>query len=224
MGSLMDASVLRWQPLLEQYAGDLPSGSVDALLAWIAEESDGRPESTGASYEVGIFQLDLQDGPAWGASIAQLHQTYDQLDDAGKALQVTSGLAYVNHARSVALSQLNAYTLSWSDADVWKLTKLQHGLPGIPVWFLPAAANANAANDWDSFRSFMDGLSQSDAYSIAPTSRTTTANYYARFGAILDNAERVGDAVGGSITGSATLDLLLVLAAAALAAVALRFL
>src|SRR5438067_7891500 len=125
-------SVAYWQPQLAQHAAEL-ADAMPKLLAWIAEESGGNPADLGALYEVGIAQLDLQDGPAWGASIATLHGNFTAtaaskdvarwLTDDEELLQVTSMLEYVRHARNVALRELANNNLSWSDDDTWALTK-----------------------------------------------------------------------------------------------------
>ena len=192
-------SVQAWRPLLEAHAdfGD-PSRDVDRLLAWIAEESCGNAGSLGSQYEVGIFQIDLEDGPAWGASVQSLHGAFTSsptsqvltrpLTDDEKLLQVTSGLAYVAHVRNVSQTQLASAGLTWSDDDTWCLTKLQHGLPAIPGELLAQAAqNAPLGTGigWQEFRAYVQGLATSDLpANLKP--------YAYKFDQIFNNAERVG--------------------------------
>lgn len=207
-----------WRPLF--VAADAPEP--DALVAWIREESDGSPAALGSVYEVGIFQIDLQDGPAWGASVESLHGTgaftssassqtlTRELTDAEEALQVSSGIAYVKHCLSVAQSALAKAGASWSDDEVWNLVKMCHALPGLVVFFVPAAAQAGAMYNWGEYRSFVESLSKTDAAAI----NSNTARYYP-FTRFFDNSERVGAAVAGGglgAPGAAELEILLVLA------------
>lgn len=215
-----------WRSLLEQYGQEL---DVAKLSAWIAEESDGCPSGLGSMYEVGIFQIDLQDGPAWGGSIETLHGAFSvsptsqhlarELTSDEEILQVTTGVAFVQHARSYAQQNLAASSLSWSDDDVWCLTKLYHALPRLSDQFLAAAAAAGQASSWSDFSSYLTGLSQSDAQqvnsAVAAYGVDKTGNWVG-FTRFIRNAERVGYAgsLAGFVSGE-TLTLLVVLAAIA---------
>ncbi len=197
--------VEQWRDLVTTYAGNIP---VEFLMEWINDESAGSPSALGASYEVGIFQLDLQDGPAWGGTLDTLHGNFSagpssqtltrQLTDDERTLQVTSGIAYINHAVAVTQGQV-----SWSpsSSDFWNAVKMQHVLPGI-MRLLPAAI-ASGATSWSDFRSYVLGLSQNDMRSSACPN---CANYYydrdgnLRFPHFFDVAEKVG-AKGGGFSG-----------------------
>lgn len=198
MSSPFTPAVEAWRTLLEQHAhfGD-PSRDTDRLLAWITEESGGNPAALGAPYEVGIFQLDLEDGPAWGGTIQTLHGNFTDsatsqslnrpLTDDEKLLQVTTGLAYVAHARSTAQAVLDQAGLTWSDDDIWCLTKLHHALPVLLSSFVPAcAAKLGTGITWSDFRGWCEKLSASDVAAINDISR------YMPFGRLFDNAEKVG--------------------------------
>lgn len=198
MSAASTPAVQAWRPLIDQNVnfGD-PSRDTDRMLAWIAEESGGNPASLGAPFEVGIFQLDLEDGPAWGASIQTLHGNFTAdatsqtltrpLTDDEKLLQVTSGLAFVAHARSVAQTALDQAGLTWSADDVWCLTKLVHALPVLVTSFVPACANAlGTAITWTEFRSWCENLTADQVDAINKISR------YMPFGRLFDNAEVVG--------------------------------
>jgi hypothetical protein len=185
-----------------------PSRDVDRLQAWITEESGGNPASVGTVYEVGIFQIDMQDGPRFGGSVQSLHDDFAAvaiaglsswasssqrsqaqvvartLSDAQEALQVSTGLAMVKHYRDVSLQQLQAHGLTWSDDDTWCLIKLQHGLPGIPAELLgPAVTSGGTEIGWSEFRAYCEGLSNAD--------RPSNLRGY-NFTQIFDNAEKVG--------------------------------
>lgn len=208
-----------WAPLLAAAAPDLPT---DKLVAWIREESDGQPGALGTVYEVGIFQIDLEDGPAWGASIATLHGNFTvsassqvltrELTDAEEQLQVSSGIAYVRHCLSVAQSYLSNAGASWDDEDLWCLVKLVHALPALVVAYVPAAAQADTVQSWGDYRSFCESLSSTDAAAIS-----SAAARYMPWGHLFDNAEKVGYAgQPNAPVGAVDVGLLFLLAAAAL--------
>ena len=221
-----------WRDLLEQLAGEFV-GDVDKLIAWIAEESGGCPAALGAVFEVGIWQLDLEDGPAFGGTLDSLHGAFcaspssttltRELTADEEQLQVTTGLAFVRHARQVATDNLAANGLSWSsDDDVWALTKLYHALPRLVDQYLAAAAAAGAASSWSDYRTYLLGLSKDDA--IAVNSVVGSNPNYFPFGRFVTNAEAVGFAGGSSLVGMfglrndwSALVILLAVAAAALA-------
>lgn len=200
-----------WRDQLAAAAPDLPT---DRLLAWIGEESGGRPNSTGKSYEVGIFQIDLQDGGAYGATIATLNIS-GQLTPEQEALQVSSGIAYVRHCLSVAQSELDAINATWGDDELWNLVKLQHALPALPKYMLPAADQQGQAGSWGDFRAFTVGASAAQVDSYTYKSCTP----YMPFGRLFDNAERVGGASGplGALAGFVDVQLMLGMAGALVA-------
>lgn len=197
-------NVEAWRHLIEKHIGEGfgdPSRDVDRALAWIHEESGGIPSALGEPYEVGIFQLDLQDGPAWGGTLWTLHGAFSESPTSQKLvralrpdeldLQVTSGLAYIQHARVAAQAQLRAAGLTWSADDVWCLTKLQHGLPGLPHWFLPAYAKGPAPyfeQTWTDFRAWVMALDPQQTAAI----NKAVAPYRGIFEKLFDNAEHVG--------------------------------
>lgn len=210
----MKYSVEYWRSRLEQHVdfGD-PSRDVDRMEAWLTEESGGNPAALGAVYEVGIFQLDLQDGPAWGASIATLHGNFTasatsqtptrDLTDAEEELQVTSGLAYVKHARAVALQQISSHGMTWSDDDTWCLSKLHHGLPVLVSAYFNTFASSNGnTGTWSDFRDYVNGLSLADSQKIYANAARYMKN--GSFDWLFDNAEKVGYLDGPDGGGSAT--------------------
>lgn len=216
-----------WADLFAARAADLPIG---ALNAWIREESQGFPQALGSRYEVGIFQIDLQDGSNWGASTDTLHtafcasstsqvRTRDLTDDE-EYLQVDSGASYI---RSLyALSKQRTEGLGWSEQDLWSLVKLHHALPWIPAQLLPLARSASEAGSWEAFRVYTLGLSHADVAAISPT----VAAKYMPFDRFFVNAARVGAGAAGGIMGelgAADLDVMSVLAIVGLVVLAYLF-
>lgn len=216
----MKYSVEYWRDRLDASVdfGD-PSRDTDRCIAWITRESAGNPAAIGTQYEVGIFQIDMQDGPRFGGTIATLHDNFAaapasarsaasqrlarDLTDDEEALQVSTGLAMVGHYRDVSLSELGAQGLTWSDDDVWCMTKLQHGLPGIPAELLaPCVRALGTGIAWSDFRSYCEGLDSS--------SRPSNLRGY-DFTTIFNNAESVGYLGGIDGGGSISTVLLLVL-------------
>lgn len=195
MGISKNYTTTFWNQLLQDNAPDLDRGK---LLAWIQEESGGFPQALGAVYEVGIGQLDLQDGPAYGGTLASLHSDFCEspsstkrvrdLTDDEEILQVTSLAAMARDYLTVADSQLAAIGQTWSDDDRWALAKLRHGLPGIAKSFLRPANDAGSADDFQAFEAWVMVQSHDVLYGI---DHGTTA-YMSRFGAIFANAEAVG--------------------------------
>jgi hypothetical protein len=208
-------SVAYWTDLLSQNSQGLDVGK---LSAWIAEESNGCPSAIGQPTEVGIFQLNLADGPAWGGTLQSLHGDFSVSPNSGalareltsdeELLQVTSGVAFVQHAQQFAQSNLDANNLAWSSDDTWCLTKLYHALPRLSDQYLAAAANAGQASSWSDFASYLRNISQSDAAQV--NSAVANNKYYYPFGRFVDNAEAVGYA--GSLSGFVAGDTLIVLA------------
>lgn len=196
-----------WRPLLERFTAEGEVGEgipVEACLAWIKEESGGNPADLGAPYEVGIFQLDLEDGPAWGGTLDTLHGNFTDsatskrvvrpLTTAEEELQVRSGLQYLQHARNRAHGLLAAKNIDWGEGrDFWAYVKLYHALPRLTDNYFNAAAGAGGASDWDSYRAWVQNLSQSDAAEI----NSAVATRYYPFDKYFSNAENVGNAVAG---------------------------
>lgn len=210
-----------WADLFAANASDL---AWPRMRAWIAHESGGNPSALGKSYEVGIGQLDLQDGPAWGGTLDTLHGNFSagttsqvtvrDLTADEEQLQVTSMAAYVRHALGVSQSELAAQGLTWSDDDLWCLVKLQHALPDLARSGIPIAAQAGQAGDWDTYRAYLEALPASALPSSAP---------YSPWSRLFDNAELVGKLGLDGAAGIATLDLLSVFAVIALVYIAVSY-
>lgn len=199
-----------WLPLFDRYASDLPR---ERLAAWVSEETGGFPQGLGACTEVGIFQIDLQDGPRYGGTTATLHANFcsapcvakriRDLTDDEEQLQVESGAAMVREYLADSQSRLDAAGLTWSDDDTWCFCKLHHGLPSLK-YLLARAASAGQAADWPSFRSYALGL---DSDGITATAGANTVRYMplTRF---FDNAESVGYTSFGGLSGGGGLSTL----------------
>lgn len=150
-------SVQAWRSLLEQYAAGIP---VDFLLKWIAQESCGNACDTGND-EWGIFQLDADNRRAAGVTTAQLHTACSgktparPLTSAERAIQVQSGIAYIQTLRARAHKALA--DTPWNgetNPDFWKLVRAQHAIGGgRSVDYVPVAARllGHAPQSWQEF-------------------------------------------------------------------------
>jgi hypothetical protein len=103
---------------------------------------------------------------------------------------------------TVSQRELASIGAAWSDDDLWSLVKMQHALPALPRYLLPAARDASAASSWGDWRSYVTGLSRAQVDSLTYGS----CGRYMPFGHLFDNAERVG--VGG-LQGFVDLNLIL---------------
>lgn len=199
-----------WSDLLASYASDLPA---PRLLAWIGMESSGFPQALGACTEVGIFQIDLQDGPRYGGSTDTLHtafctapcqasRTRDLTDDE-EQLQVTSGAAMVREYLADAQSRIASAGLGWTDDDTWCLVKLQHALPALRL-MLASAAGAGQAIDWPTFRGWATNLT-ADQIAATGAMSAATAVRYMPMDRYFDNGEKVGYLDGAGLVGDGRL-------------------
>jgi hypothetical protein len=170
-------SVEKWRTLVAANAQGLP---LEFLLAWMQYESGGNPAALGAITEVGLFQIDMQDGPRFGGDLDTLHRNFAPaasqtatrpLTDAEKRLQVTTGVAMVKAYRDASRTKLAAVGASWTEgsSDFWNLVKLHHGLPAIPRDFLPAfkRAKGSAPGSWSEWWAWIDSLSFAEVSNIS---------------------------------------------------------
>lgn len=190
------------------------------LMAWIDHESGGNPASLGAATEVGIFQIDMQDGPRFGGSVETLHTNFAPygkqtatraLTEAEKDLQVTTGLAmvaaYVDRARSHAASVGADWPMGSS--DFWKLVKWQHALPAysLPLLQLYKSANGRAPDSFDAWADWVNALPSRPSFVSANywngEGGTGLSHYFA-------NAKKVGAYGGGELLQSSWLALVVV--------------
>lgn len=204
-----------WADMLSAAAPDLPTAR---LVAWIAEESGGNPAALGSTKEVGIFQIDMQDGDVAGGSVQSLHGDFTSsassqtistpLTDDQEQLQVSTGITYVR----ACLAKAQQAASSWDDSDTWCLTKMVHALPAVVSQLLPQASTAGHDTSWADFKGYVGSLQRNDLPS-------NLHRYYplTRF---FVNCGRVGGASGATDTfpGIAALDLVTALALAAIAA------
>lgn len=141
----------------------------DFLVAWIDHESGGNPASLGAPTEVGIFQIDLQDGPRFGGTMETLHTNFAPygsqkatraLTDAEKDLQVTTGLAMVRAYVDRAKSHASSVGADWpmGSSDFWKLVKWQHALPAysLPLLKLFTSENGRTPTTFDEWAAWVN--------------------------------------------------------------------
>lgn len=205
-------TVERWRSLVREHANGLP---VEFLLAWISWESGGLEEALGSAYEVGLFQINMADGPAYGGTIDTLHNNFAPFGvakktrpttDAEKLLQVTTGVNQATHYAELSTSRLHAIGADWprGSSDFWCLVKLHHGLPALPGSFLSACRNAlgRAPSGWSEFRDYLVNISQSDAQRV----HAGAAAYWGSkgkkgFQRFTDNAEATGKFGGVELLG-----------------------
>lgn len=181
---LFPASVQRWSPLVQQYAGSIP---LPYLLAWIQKESAGNPCSYTSLHESGIFQLmppgntdvaSTSEAALRAACIGATQSASRALTASETQEQVKSGLQYVNWARDYARKYVN-----WPETspDFWKMVKMVHVAPARVKEYAPGASS------WAEFRR------------RAAAGGDTPASW-------LDNAEWVGNfGVGGGSNALAIL-------------------
>lgn len=141
----------------------------DFLIAWIDHESGGNPAALGAATEVGIFQVDMQDGPRFGGSVETLHTNFAPygkqtatraLTEAEKDLQVTTGLSMVRAYVARARSHASSVGADWpaGSSDFWKLVKWQHALPAysLPLLRLYTDSNGGPPSTFDAWASWVN--------------------------------------------------------------------
>jgi hypothetical protein len=95
-------------------------------------------------------------------------------------------------SKASASSDLRKVGATWphEGRDYYRLTKLQHALPGLSHSGLPAVAQylSRAPSGWDEFRSCLMNVTLDDG----------TERYRSEFDRILDNAEKCGNVVTDS--------------------------
>lgn len=199
-------NVAYWRDLWSQNAPDVPW---ERAAAWIAEESSGYPQALGSRYEVGICQIDMQDGGAFGGTVASLHGNFcstsspsarfgairiRDLTDDEEILQVTSGAAMMRAYYADAGSRIAGSGVTWTDDEVWALAKLKHALPAL-LYGVASASRNGQCDTWQAFRAYVERMSSDDVAAACNMSTVTAARYYP-FSRFFDNAERVGSSGG----------------------------
>lgn len=202
------ASAEKWRPLVVANAKGLP---VEFLMAWIDYESGGNPASLGSPYEVGIFQVNTVDGPAFGGDVHTLHRNFAgassqtatrALTDAEKLLQVTSGVAmaaaYAKHAEA---------RIDWPrfTPDFWAMVKLRHGLPVLTTEYVAAFKHKHGRGpaDWAEYARYLDTMTKDEATRIsAAGGRYWGSNGKPAFSRFTHNAWASGKYGGAESMGS----------------------
>lgn len=240
---MMSAATLKytasyWAAQLAAAATDLPTAR---LVAWIAEESGGNPASVPANgFEVGIAQINTQDGAFHSWTREQLHGTGAWTNDARsqvltraltadeESIQVQSTIQQARDCLAQAQTQIGGNT--WSSQDTWAMCKMNHALGhGGTTWLVNQATSASAMSSWSAFKGYVLSLTASQIPSNIVQGRERGLRAYYPFNRFFVNSERVsaadgstpdgtGDA-GGQPLGLAALDLLTALALVAIAAV-----
>lgn len=186
----------------------------ERVAAWMRVESGGNPSALGTRFEVGIVQIDLQDGPRYGGTVDNLHGNFSvsptsqtrtrDLTDEEESLQVAVADSYIGDL--LTLSEAQTSELGWSDDDVWCLVKLHHALPALAGQAFTYARSQNQVGDWNAYRAFLEGLPAETFPGWGPR--------YSPWSRYFDNAEKIGK-LGLSSSGAATLPVMLALAVVA---------
>lgn len=176
----------------------------DFLLAWIQHESDGDISSTSNLNERGFFQIMgphlERDGTAVTLKQTEagriglgLSDTGTGPDTAGARLSVDedfslqAGVRLVQFYRGIANGNRAAFSLDWTEGDMWRLTKLEHNASGETKTIL-ARAQAALGHPPASWDEMYQG--------VLPTASSFDKK-------ILNNAAGVGGVVAGA-TGRMT--------------------
>lgn len=196
-------TVKDWDPYINALSGGYGVSGVFARK-WIEVESGGNPAAIGAPgdfynghpREIGIAQFYNPDDLArLGLKIENLRAYCD-----GNTQKLTRALTdaemkeqVVGLLKLVKLCQTSAYGIlaavgnpKWSYADLQKLTKLVHGLPGL-AYGVKAVMRylGRAPSSWDEFRANINNV----------TLDAGTERYRPAFARILQNAETTGNAL-----------------------------
>lgn len=158
----LSARTRSWAAELDQVRGGVP---LPFLLRWVQRESDGDPCSLGSIYEVGIGQLNTQDGPQFGYTREQLHPD-DCANNVDRAAQVGSLVAMCSAYIMQASNRLDARGLSWRGSDVLCMAKLIHALPVLTTVYLSDATNKDQAKSWSDFRAYLEALPRAEAVAL----------------------------------------------------------
>lgn len=154
---VFDRAVEALRPRVAQLS--LASGiPADFLLAWISHESGGDFRGVTLLNERGYFQImgphakngtlvQLKDTEAAQIGLSLADTGVDENDVAARLstdadFSLLSGIKLVQYYRRLANRRAREAGLSWSEADMWRLTKLQHGGQGTALRILQAAAGA----------------------------------------------------------------------------------
>lgn len=157
---------------------------VDLQLAWISNESQGRLDEVTSLNERGYFQImgphteqgkavplaSVEAGRVLGLTIADTGK--DQSDPPGAArlsidpdFSYQQGIRLVQAYRQIANRAAAQFGVSWTDGDMWRLTKLYHnapaavfGGPTLPA-FIPQATAilGHAPASWEEMHKAISG-------------------------------------------------------------------
>jgi hypothetical protein len=128
-------------------------------LAWVNIETGGRRYSTDGDHAKGYFQLLPEECAKLrtksfpnGVDPALIvdKPTFVQAD----TTSITCGLEYIMVKRGIADTLAKSVGISWSEADMWRLTKFRgHNLPAYAASILPQVklSLGHAPRDWEEF-------------------------------------------------------------------------
>lgn len=199
---VLSSSAQSWSPLVRELATD--DAEAKFAVAWLAKESNGNACAFGSANakgpdgnprEIGLGQLyNPDDFTALGLSPSDFRayckpgtqQLTRQLTDDERRAQVAALLGLVRKSKARATGLLAQVGASWTVADTYRFTKLQHGLPGLASGIRTVTTKlGRAPGSWTEFRNTVVTC-QLDA---------GTMRYKDAFARVLDNAQHTGDAV-----------------------------
>lgn len=154
---VFDTPVETLRPKVQRIA--LAAGMpTDFLLAWISEESDGSLRSVTSLNERGYFQImgphvangkavHLKDTEAGVIGLSVTDTGTGPSDTTARLstdpdFSLQAGIKLVQYYRRQANIVRDQQHLNWSEADMWRLTKLEHNGTGFAITTVKAAAAA----------------------------------------------------------------------------------
>jgi hypothetical protein len=128
---------------------------LEYVLCWINLESGGNSHSTDGDHAKGIFQLIPEEcARLRSKNFPQGVNPADLVSNPPSDIAWQSGIDYILNARKVADALAKEVGLSWTEADMWRLTKFRsHGLPAYAKAALPRSKVilGHAPVNWEEF-------------------------------------------------------------------------
>jgi len=194
-----------WRALIKKLAP--ASLDVEFVLKWIEVESNGNPCAVGSfksfgpdgnPLEMGIGQfynpddlvrLKLTGSELRAYCIPGTQRASRVLTPTEMTRQAQAMIDLIKSCQASATNDLRSVGATWSPRgrDFYKLTKLQHGLPGLPRMGMPAVTKklGHAPRDWQEFRTTLASVKLD----------SNTEKYRDGFAKILNNAEKTAAVV-----------------------------
>lgn len=201
-------TLLHWTPYIAPLCMNARV-SIPFALGWIRVESGGNPCAWGSAKskgpdghprEQGIGQFyNPDDFTRYGIPSGSLRvycvpnsqSCSRELTDEEMSAQARYLLALITHCREVAGAASAKSDLRWTGKDMYRLTKLVHGLPGLVKQGVPRTTLklGRAPNNWDEFKSAIASTKLDDG----------TERYRALFPRLFLNAEKVASSLSDDV-------------------------